>query len=256
VIMDITGPCFCDDAELGYLRSRTVFAEGEPLRLDEAYRLAHLPLVAPRHARVIARRDGAGYEMGRHEQVFSLVLPVPWEALRASPAYRELESDIAAQNFAGKLAFDLLERRGGKLHATICGRLGTGETPPSFDPQALGALEHLGPISVELRGLFSGNVNLGRLYLRAYPERRDGANMFRRIQKLLGRPETDLYVVGLHNLVDDLDAAEAASLAALIARWWDRPILRFQADSLWLLGAKDDLVLDSAVFGTIALTSS
>jgi hypothetical protein len=244
---------FCGDGELGYLRSRTRFSAEKGLGLDEAYRLAHLPLVAAQHPRTIARREGSGYEMGRHERVFSLVLPVPWEALRGSTAYRELESEFAAQNFAHKLAWDLLDRRGDKLHATICGRLGTGDIPPVFEAKALGELAGLGPLQVELRGLFSGNVNLGRLYLRAYPERRDGINMFRHIQKLLGRPETDLYVVGLHNLIDDLDAQEASALAALIERWWDRSILRFEADSLWILGAKDDLVLDSAVAGTVRL---
>jgi hypothetical protein len=245
---------FCGDGELGYLRSRTGFQEGERMGLDEAYRLAHLPLVAPRHLRIIARREGSGYEMGRHERVFSLVLPVPWEALRGSPAHLELESEIAAQPFARKLAWNILKQRRDKLHMTICGRLATGDIPPVFEAKALGELAGLGPLQVELRGLFSGNVNLGRLYLRAYPERRDGINMFRHIQKLLGRPETDLYVVGLYNLIDDLDAQEASALAALIERWWDRPILRFQADSLWILGAKDDLVLDSAVAGTVRLT--
>ena len=31
------------------------------------------------------------------------------------------------------------------------------------------------------------------------------------------------------------------ALAALIDRWWDTPILHFEADSLWLLSARDDL---------------
>ncbi len=244
---------FCDDAELGYLRSRTAFVPGQRLLLDEAYRLAHLPLVAPEHPRTIPGREGSGYEMGRHERIFSLVLPIPWHALRESLAYRQLERELAAQNFSHKLAWDLLDRRGHKLHATICGRLGTGEVPPTLEDSALRELKRIGPVAVELRGLFSGNVNLGRLYLRAYPERREGRNMLRHIQKLLGRPKTDLYVVGLHNLVDDLAVAEASALAALIERWWDRPILRFEADGLWLLGAKDDLVLDSAIAGVVRL---
>ena len=67
---------FCDDATLGYLRSRTALPEGVPLTLDEPYRLAHLPLVAPGHPGVIARQDGRFYEMGRHPSVFSAVLPI------------------------------------------------------------------------------------------------------------------------------------------------------------------------------------
>jgi hypothetical protein len=43
-------------------------------------------------------------------------------------------------------------------------------------------------------------------------------------------------------------------LSQLIDRWWDEPVLRFQADALWLLGANDDLVLESTVVETLPLT--
>jgi hypothetical protein len=242
----------CGDGELGYLRSRTRFIRSEGLTLDDAYRLAHLPLVAPQHPRVIPRREGSAYEMGRHERIFSLVLPIPGQALRRSAAYRALKSEVAASPFARKIAWTILKQRQDKLHATICGSLSVGETPV-LDAAARQELARLGPVEVELRGLFSGNVNLGRLYLRAYPERRDGFNMFQRIQKLLGRPETDIFVVGLYGLIDDLGADESSALADMVERWWDKKILRFQADALWLLGASDDLVLDSAIAETIRL---
>jgi hypothetical protein len=109
------------------------------------------------------------------------------------------------------------------------------------------------PCGGRAAGLFSGNVNRGRLYLRAYPERRGGSNVFHLIQHALGRPQTDLYVVGLYNLVDDLDPEEAAALDGLIEKWWDGVILRFAADHLWLLGASDDLALDSVVADIIPL---
>ena len=237
---------FCQDSELGYERSRTRFEPGEGLALDETYRLAHLPLVAPDHPRVIGTREGSSYVMGRHERVFSLVLPVPADALLQSPAYGRLNDEMKAAPFAGKIAWDVLGRRQDKLHATICGSLSAG-LPPALDQDRLRELTRLGPVSVELRGLFSGNVNRGRLYLRAYPESRNGENVFRQMQRSLGCRETDLYVVGLYNMTDDLGAAEAAALAALIDRWWDRTILRFRVDRLWLMGASDDLVLDSAV---------
>jgi hypothetical protein len=243
---------FCPDAELGYERSRTPFQAGEGLALDETYRLAHLPLVAPDHPRVIETREGSSYRMGRHERVFSLVLPVPADALLQSLAYGDLDDEMRAAPFAGKIAWDVLGQRKDKLHATICGSLSTG-TPPVLDQGQRRELTRFGPVSVELRGLFSGNVNRGRLYLRAYPESRDGENVFRQIQRGVGCRETDLYVVGLYNMTDDLDAAEAAALAALIDRWWDRTILRFEIDHLWLMGASDDLVLDSAVEETVPL---
>ena len=56
----------CRDDELGYLRSRTRFTAGAGLALDETYRLAHLPLIAPCHPRVIRAREGTTYDMGRH----------------------------------------------------------------------------------------------------------------------------------------------------------------------------------------------
>ena len=70
---------------------------------------------------------------------------------------------------------------------------------------------------------------------------------------MLGGRESGLYLVGLYNLTDDLDPHEAAALSALIDRWWDRPILRWQADRLWLLGARDDLVLDCDIVEAIPL---
>ena len=232
----------CGDDELDYLASRTRFEPGQGFLLDESYRLAHLPLVAPDHPRVIARRAGRYYEMGRHEPVFSLSLPVADELLQRSAAYLSLEAELKALPLAPKIAWDIVERRRHKLHATLCGSLAIGQAPV-LDATQRDALRRLGPVAVELRGLFSGSVNRGRLYLRVYPEKRDGMNVFHRIQQAMGRQPTDLYVVGLYNLIDDLDATECSALSELLDRWWDRPIVRFQAEALWLLGASDDLVL-------------
>lgn len=237
------------DGDLGYERSRTIFTPGQALELDENYRLAHLPLVAPAHPRVIPHAAGKSYEMGRHAEVFSLVLPVDPDQLEASPAYRELVADIRKQSFASKIAWDVAARRRTRLHSTLCG----GFAGPELTVAERNTLAKQQNFGVELRGLFSGNINLGRLYLKLYPEERSGENCIGTLQRALGRRETGLYVVGLFNLVDDLDATETAGLAALIGRWWDRPLLRFAARELWLLGAKDDLVLDSRVTETIAL---
>ena len=245
---------FCDDSELGYQRSRTDFGSGA-LTLDESYRLAHLPLIAPGHPGAIARRDGTFYEMGRHPRVFSLVLPVDDARLRASGAFLQLEAELKAARFSGKIAWELLPKRSDRLHATLCGSLAT-DSPPQIASEQRAALAELGPLDVELRGLFSGNVNRGRLYLKAYPEKRDGANMAQAVQAALGRPPTDLYLVGLYNLTSDLDAAETAELAELIGRWWDVPLLRLRASDLWLLGSCDDLVLDAAVAETMSLETT
>ena len=241
----------CSDEVLAYGRSRTRFAPGLGFSLDDAYRLAHLPLVAPRHPRVIAEKPGAAYAMGRHPTAHSIVLPVPADALEASPPFLALQAELRAAPFGPKIAWHMLDRRRERLHATLCG--GLGSEPPGIPPQARAALARLGPVAVELRGPFSGSVNHGRLYLRAYPERRAGVNLFQALQQALGRPVTDLYVVGIWNLTDELDASEASALAALVARWWPRVVLRFEARDLWLLGARDDLVLDGEVVARLPL---
>jgi hypothetical protein len=222
--MTDAAPAFCEDGELGYRRSLTDFST--PLLLDESYRLAHLPLVAAGHPRIIARRDGAFYEMGRHPTVFSLVLPVA--------------------DGAGKIAWDLLPRRRERLHATVCGSLGIGK-PPAISAETREALRRIEPFAVELRGLFSGTVNRGRLYLPVYPEKQGGRNPLQDVQAAFGRAPGDLWLTGLYNLSDDLDAAETAALAAIVARWWNRPLLRFTVAALQVMGADDDLVLDSHV---------
>jgi hypothetical protein len=242
---------FCTDDALAYERSRTRFEPGHGMRLDEAYRLAHLPLVAPYDPRVIAARHGTPYDMGRHPTAYSVVLPIPALTLEASPSYQALDAELRGAPFAHKVAWHVIDQRRERLHATVCG--GLGPDMPIVEPQACRALARLGPIRVEVRGLFSGNVNRGRLYLRIYPEQRAGVNLFHAVQRTLGRSTTDLYVVGIWNLIDDLDAAEAAALAALIERWWSQVLLRIEVTELWLLGARDDLVLDAEVGARLPL---
>ena len=93
----------------------------------------------------------------------------------------------------------------------------------------------------------------GRLYLAAYPEIHGGTNMLQAVQAAFGRPPGDLWLVGLYNLTDDLDAAETSALAEIVARWWNEPLLRFTATELQLMAAGDDLVLDGSVEATLPL---
>jgi hypothetical protein len=243
---------FLGDDELGYVRSRTRFCDGAGLALDDSYRLTHLPLIAPDHPRIIASKPGAIHTMGRHERNFSLVLPVYADQLHQSPAYRALEAELRAAPCGHKIAWDLLPRRQARLHATICNTLSFHE-PPKLSDEMRRTLAGIGPITIELRGLFSGNVNIGRLYLPVYPERRHGANPMHAIQRALGWKLTDLYLVGIYNFRDDLDAREAASLKTILEKWQDRLILRYRADHLWMLGTSDTLVLDGAVAESVPL---
>ena len=254
VIIFETASPFCSDDELGYLRNRSVITEDTGLQLDDAYRLAHLPLVAPDHAAVMRSKPSATYLMGRHEEIFSLVLPMPADIISASDACQELRGELERAPFAPKIAWCLLDQRREKLHATVCGAL-SKNAAPSLNSDQRRQLAAIGPVACEIRGLFSGNVNVGRLYLRLYPERRDGINVCHMIQRILGRPLTDMYLIGVYNLMDHLDANEAVALARILDRWWDRPLFRFMAESLWLLGARDDLVLDSRIYEVVPLTT-
>jgi hypothetical protein len=242
---------FCGDDALAYQPNRTRFESGQGMMLDDAYRLAHLPLIAPRDPRVIAEKEGTYYSMGRHPTAYSVVLPVSADALEASPAYQALAEELRVAPFASKVAWNIMDQRRERLHATICGGLGTDR--PIIESAAVASLTRLGPIMVEVRGLFSGNVNRGRLYLKVYPEQRADRNLFHAVQHVLGRPTTDLYVIGLWNLLDDLDASEAAVLAALVEQWWSRVFVRIEVSELWLLGARDDLVLDAEISTLISL---
>jgi hypothetical protein len=249
------GPVFVSDDQMGYDRSRTVFAPDASMRLDEAYRLAHLPLVNPAHRDVVPREPGKSYEMGLHPRIHSLVLPVPATDLAASPVFQRLQREIVKAPFAPKIAWEIMDRRADRLHATIAGSLGDGEAVPVISAEALAAITALGPFRVKIQGLFSGNVNRGRLYLKLYPEWRNGTNAIQAIQKLLGRQPTDLYLVGLYNLTDHLDGNETAALSDLIDHWWSRPLLEIDVTELWLLSACDDLVLDSRIETRISLFS-
>jgi hypothetical protein len=240
-----TAPVFAGDEALGYIVNRTAFEPGDALRLDHSYRLAHLPLLRPEHPRAIRRAEGRAYLDGVHETMWSVVLPVDPDRLERSAAMRELEAELRGAPFAAKIAWDLLARRRGILHATVCGGIGAGDRPLTFGREALAALAEIGPFEVELRGLFSGNLNLGRLYLPVYPQiLDDGRDALRSVQAALGCPTTDLWLVGLYNLLDDLTPVEAQALDRLLANWWGVPLLRFTVTALWLLGARDDLVLD------------
>ena len=115
------------------------------------------------------------------------------------------------------------------------------------------ALRQIEPFTVELRGLFSGNVNRGRLYLPVYPEKRAGRNILQAVQAAFGRAPGDLWLIGLYNLTDDLDATETAALAEIVARWWNRPLLGLTVSELQVMGASDDLVLDAHVEAVLPL---
>lgn len=243
---------YVSDAALDYDRLATRFEPGETLVMDEAYRRAHLPLVAPDHPKVIHEDGARGYRMGRHTTIWSLVVPVEWAALARSGAFCSMHQELVHGPLAAKIDWVSHEKRRHVLHATIAGHLSRGAPPAIADVWRV-AFQAQQPFHVALRGVFSGNINLGRLYLKLYPEIRDDRNAVHSLQRALGTQESSLYVVGIYNLTDDLDAAEAAWLAEFIARYRHSDWLEFEVSRLLILGARDDLALDSEVAEEIRL---
>lgn len=234
---------------MDYAASRTPLPPGAALRLDASYRLRHLPLVAPRHPDVIAHAEGEDYEMGRHEEVVSLVAPLDMDAIEASPSWRAMERELREGPLAAKFAWDIARCRSGRMHATICGALELSVLPEGWRER----LSTRGPIEARIGGPFSGNINVGRLYLKLYPRITGGANAFHAVREALGRRPGRLFIAGTHNLTDHLDVKETGWLAAWLRRWEDKEVTRLKLTELWLLGSRDDLVLDSRIVERVPL---
>ena len=243
---------YCDDSELSYEKYKTKFVDGHGLRFDEAYRLAHLPLVAPDHPRVIPTKPGSQYNRGVHDLIYSIAIPIPVDSLLTTENFTRLYDEFKATTFAHKLSWETFAQRKDKLHATICGAMSIGQAP-DIDSRIYHELSTIGPVAISIRGIFSGNLNIGRLYLKVYPELRHGRNMCHEIQRIVGSPLTDIYVVGLLNFVEELDASEAQVLKKLLAMWWDIEFIQLRLENLWLLKSRDDLLLDGAIDQVIPL---
>ena len=62
---------YCDDEMMAYRSARKRFQPGESIVFDEAYRLAHLPLVNAGHPAVISEASGRDYRNGVYEKTRS-----------------------------------------------------------------------------------------------------------------------------------------------------------------------------------------
>ena len=237
---------YCDDSELSYEKYKTKFVDGHGLTCDDAYRIAHLPLVAPEHPRVIPRKPGSKYYRGVHDLTYSIAIPIPIDSLFATESFTGLYDEIKATKFAHKLSWETFNQRKNKLHATICGTMSIGRAP-DIDNHIYHELSAIGPVEISIRGLFSGNLNIGRLYLKVYPELRNSKNMCHEIQMIFGSPLTDLYVVGLLNFVEELYVGETRVLKKILDMWWDIEFVQLRLENLWLLKSRDDLVLDGGI---------
>ncbi|MBB6467724.1 hypothetical protein HNQ96_003605 [Aminobacter lissarensis] len=242
---------FCDDTIMAYDASRRVFDEGEALTFDDAYRLAHLPLVASGHAEIISTKDGTDYRDGRYETPrHSLVVPVDASQLASSEAFRQFEAELRSFSVSDKIAWHIGNERAGKLHATVVGGLSEPDIARCAEAAAA-ALASLGDVSMRIGGPFLGRINAGRVYLPVYPCCRDGEDVFALVQTACGARLSRFYVIGYYHLAAPLTIAETADLAGLAERWRRRVLAELPVTSLVVMATNDDLALSGRVVATI-----
>ncbi|KQU64359.1 hypothetical protein ASC75_14605 [Aminobacter sp. DSM 101952] len=242
---------FCDDAMMGYDAARRSFGPGATLDFDEAYRLAHLPLVAPGHPDALAGKDGTDYRNGRYATPrHSLVVPVDAGELGRSKAFRRFEAELRSFSFSDKIAWQIGRERASKLHATIVGGLAETDLARCADAAAA-ALARLGALSLRIGGPFLGRINTGRIYLPVYPCCRDGEDVFALVQRACGARQTRFYVVGCYHFAAALSVAETADLSGLAERWRRRILAELPVTSLAVMATNDDLALSGRVVAAI-----
>lgn len=242
---------FARPDQLRYRALAYRFPPDAALRLDEAYRLHHLPLIDPAHPDVIARRGE--HDMGWFPTPsYAFIVPVDAEALDASPVYRRMLATLRAAPFATKIDWAMTERRRPMLHATLRSHLHDQHSDTAIRQMAT-RLRRERRFRARLTGPWMGDKNHGRLYLPLVPETRHGVDPCARMQALAGRKPTRLYTVGLFHLRDHLDAAETTALRRILNDWRDCVLLDYEVEEIWLHGTHDSLALDSWIETRIPL---
>jgi hypothetical protein len=244
----VTVRAFCADGDLRYESSRHRFVPGEGFTLSEDYRLAHLPLIDPAHPKIIPAVPGKDYDRGYYAAPrHALAVHVAAETLEASAVFRELDADLRTRAVAKKIAWATQAKRRDVLHATIAGPV---DAPAADAYLRVGKawLARSGNAAIRLGGPFVGNRNHGRIYLPVFPEKRDGADMYADLQRAVGARASGFFAIGLWHLADDLDAAEAASLAAWLDRWGDETVAILDDPRLGVLTTRDDQAIHSPVW--------
>jgi hypothetical protein len=241
---------YCADEMMAYRSERKRFQPGESIVFDEAYRLAHLPLVNAGHPAVVSEADGRDYRNGIYEKTrYALVMPISAEAFLGSDEAQALELAMKSASFAPKIAWEMSERRRLRLHATLAGIPETDLDRCVAVVQAL--LDHIGPISVCLKGPFQGTKNTGRIYFPVYPQKVRGEDPFALVQKSIGIAPTKLYLVGYYHMRNELDPLETTELAELFDQWRDRIVVTTTIPFLELYATNDDLALSARVHARI-----
>src|SRR6185503_11024951 len=244
---------YCDDEMMAYRSARKIFQPGESIVFDEAYRLAHLPLVNAGHPAVISELDGRDYRNGTYEKTrYALVMPISADAFLESDEAQALELAMKSSGFAPKIAWEMCELRRSRLHATLA----SGILEADLDRCAAvvqDRLDEIGSISVCLKGPFQGTRNTGRIYFPVYPQNIRGEDPFALVQKSIGVALTKLYLVGYYHMREELDPTETGELAELLDQWREKIVLTTAIPALELYATNDDLALSARVHATMSV---
>jgi hypothetical protein len=243
---------YCDDEMMGYRSARRIFRPGEGTVFDQAYRLAHLPLVNAAHPAVIHEVAGRDYRSGTYEKTrHALVMPIAAEAFARSDQAQALELAMKSASFAPKIAWEICERRRPRLHATLAGGIQEADLD-RIVAQIRDVLDQIGTISICLKGPFLGTRNTGRIYFPVYPQKVGGEDPFALVQERIGISPTNLYLVGYYHMREELDPMETSELAELIDRWRDRMVVETTIPFLEIYAVNDDLALSARVHARIS----
>jgi len=243
---------YCDDEMMAYRSAKRIFQPGEGIAFDDAYRLAHLPLVNAGHSAVLSEVDGRDYRNGIYEKTrYALVMPISAEARLQSDEAQALNLAMKSASFAPKIAWELGERRRSRLHATLAGGIQEADLDRVV-ARVQELLDQIGPISVCLKGPFLGTKNTGRIYFPVYPQKIGHEDPFALVQERLGVSPTKLYLVGYYHLREEFDPKETSELAELIDRWRDRVVVETTIPSLEIYAVNDDLALSARVHARIS----
>ena len=180
----------------------------------------------------------------------SIVLPIDYDVLVSDAKFLQMNDELQRASFNSKIAWPLCDQRKDKLHATLVSGLKSADAA-CHQTALIAATANLLPLSFEMKGLFLGKINTGRMYLPVYPQMVSAENFLSKIQIACGSRCSYFYAVDYYNFVEELDADATMELSALLSKWQNTVVSTQPAKALWIMQTNDDLVLSARVISTI-----
>ncbi|MEV0458174.1 hypothetical protein [Catellatospora methionotrophica] len=230
----IVDPLLDPLAELTAQRAAFDWDGHDMLRLDDRYRLRHLPLLheAPRPP-----FGGGDLSPGEYwPPIRSAVIPIDDAALRADADFAAFLDEL--RDAAGPCVWwPGLRLRAELVHTTLA---------PELDPATQLPDDVLGPVHLMVRGPWMGRLNAGRIYLPVQAADAASARQLAAVRTRLGSPARPM-LAGYLQLTGDVHGEQYTALRALVRCYQTRVRVAVRPPGLWLMDTMDDLVLRSRV---------